>query len=182
MQTPEEFWSEIKFDAEEDLEAFRSGILTERQIEKILRRREQIRKVETGFQLPLFLLMTVPFVIFFGAIFLCALSSSGSRFLTLILILGAFLLVGAGGVFYQIKRARGMIKGLDADLQNKRVTRATGQAKLIYEKGSVQILYLLIGNLTLFAAWLGNFKIDENQTYYAYFLPESKILLSLEKA
>ncbi|MDQ6785265.1 MAG: hypothetical protein M3033_00400 [Acidobacteriota bacterium] len=181
MQQQEQLWTEIKFD-EADIDAFRSGFLTNEQSEKILLRKEQIRRVETGFQLPLFLLMTAPFALIFGAILLCTVLSSGSRGFSLIIILAAFFIVGALLVLFQLNRARRTIKGLDADLRNKRVMSATGRPKLIYEKGSVQVLYLLIDNLTLLAGWFGNFKTDESRVYRAYFLPESKILLAVEKA
>lgn len=181
MPQENQIWSEIKFD-EEDFETFRRGISTERQAEKILRRKQQIRQAETGCQYPLFLLIFAPFALIFGGFLLYVVISAGSRAFSIILILAAFALAGALLVLFQISRMRRAIKGLDVDLQNKRVVSATGQAKVIYEDDSSRILYLLIDNLTLFAAWFGDFKTDETQVYLAYFLPESKILLAVEKA
>lgn len=182
MQPQEQsIYTEITFDAE-DIEAFRRGILTDRQSEKILRRKQQIRQVERGCLNPLFFLLGAPFALIFAAILLYTILSTGSRAYLIITILIVFGLIGALLVLFQLSRMQRTQKNLDIDLRNGRVATIAGRAAIIYEDDSSRTLYLTIKNIRMYAGWLGNFRLDNNESYRAYYLPESKILLAVENS
>ena len=173
------FWSEIKFD-EDDFQSFREGRLSPQLTEKIWHRRRQVSKFEMGCGLPLFFALSIPFILFFGGIWIFVYRRGGDHFFAFSLITGIFLVVGAALALFVFRRISRLKRNFDLDLKIGRVSNTNGRAKVIHETNSPIKKYLVINKLWLHADWFGDFSINEEQNYRVYYLPESKILLGFE--